>query len=338
MFLFFDIEDYLPADTAENVDPFPFRQEHLPLLIVAGQVQIPQLLLELEDYLKNKPSKQQRYNKTAAVLACKFAKELSAKGMYLEAIKYYEIALRYDEIDEISTGDYGQALFNSGDPLRAENVLSKFVKILPRLEYINYIVTYAELLKTKSCEKAMEAMQSYSQLKPDHENFWILYAELESLCSKKAITYTNNEPLKIQLDEISATTMNFPKLAIISGVESGRTVPLSGNVKIGRDDDNVIKLNDRKVSRHHASLEQTTNGWEIKDLNSSNGIYINGVRIDKQANLNNGDLLLIGETQMVFTLDSGNPKSIARISICPKCNNLVVAGALFCGTCGMKLE
>lgn len=55
-------------------------------------------------------------------------------------------------------------------------------------------------------------------------------------------------------------------------------------ITIGRDPSNTLVLQHPHVSRHHAIIETTNQGTYIRDLNSTNGVYIDGVRItNKQA-------------------------------------------------------
>ena len=65
-------------------------------------------------------------------------------------------------------------------------------------------------------------------------------------------------------------------------------------VRLGRERDNTIVIDDLLASRHHAELRQLSGGHvEIKDLGSHNGTFVNGRRVDRQV-LQTDDIVSIG--------------------------------------------
>lgn len=72
--------------------------------------------------------------------------------------------------------------------------------------------------------------------------------------------------------------------------------------KIGRESKNDIVVSDINASRVHAEIHMENNGtWVISDLNSTNGLYVNGRRV-KCAPLQDADIVLIGTTRLEFQL------------------------------------
>ncbi|OBG71871.1 MULTISPECIES: ATP-binding cassette domain-containing protein [unclassified Mycobacterium] len=69
---------------------------------------------------------------------------------------------------------------------------------------------------------------------------------------------------------------------------------------IGRALDNDIVVHDVLASRHHAFLTPTPAGAEIRDAQSSNGTFVNGVKVGS-AMLTDGDVVTIGNVDLVFT-------------------------------------
>ena len=87
-------------------------------------------------------------------------------------------------------------------------------------------------------------------------------------------------------------------LRLIIQDEEGATtiVPLGEEeITIGREAGNTIQLTEQNVSRQHARLTQGPDGWVLEDLDSYNGIKVNGVPIEAQITLNEGDLVQIGD-------------------------------------------
>jgi hypothetical protein len=86
-------------------------------------------------------------------------------------------------------------------------------------------------------------------------------------------------------------------------VGGGRRNVLSGSrVVVGRSREADIVLQDPNVSRRHAELRRDNGGWQIVDLGSTNGIKVNGRRVDNQP-LSAGDQITIGVTDLTFELD-----------------------------------
>jgi ABC-type multidrug transport system ATPase subunit len=86
----------------------------------------------------------------------------------------------------------------------------------------------------------------------------------------------------------------------VVGPESGVQTSTGGTAWIGRELDNDIVIHDVLASRHHAFLEPTPAGIEIRDANSINGTFVNGARVG-QALLAEGDVVTIGNVDLVFT-------------------------------------
>lgn len=86
------------------------------------------------------------------------------------------------------------------------------------------------------------------------------------------------------------------ELHFLSGPLSGRTVPLGPRIRIGREIvGNDLVLEDASVSRHHALIEGAADGFRVSDLASSNGTFLNGLRLDRPLGLGAGDQLKVGQ-------------------------------------------
>jgi hypothetical protein len=76
-------------------------------------------------------------------------------------------------------------------------------------------------------------------------------------------------------------------------------IPAAG-LRIGRDDDNDIVLDDSWVSRKHARILTRPDGIFIRDRDSANGVYVNGSPIGADTTLSDGDVIRIGSTTMRY--------------------------------------
>ena len=69
---------------------------------------------------------------------------------------------------------------------------------------------------------------------------------------------------------------------------------------IGRNRSAALPLQDRKLSRRHAVILYREGRFHLIDLNSMNGSYINGVRVQQRQQLQDGDCICVGSTRFFF--------------------------------------
>jgi len=95
-----------------------------------------------------------------------------------------------------------------------------------------------------------------------------------------------------------------PTLFVLRGTDKGQTFrPPRQPAVLGRVTAD-IPLTDESVSRRHAEIHPEDDNWILTDLGSSNGTYLNGVRVDRPIRLKHGDQIKMGATLLVF---SGEP-------------------------------
>ena len=88
-------------------------------------------------------------------------------------------------------------------------------------------------------------------------------------------------------------------LEVIDGVDQGQVFPLPmGEPQlIGRSSES-LPLSDQSVSRRHAELTPDGDRWWLRDLQSANGTWVNGRRVDGRVELRQGDEVTCGETTL----------------------------------------
>lgn len=86
------------------------------------------------------------------------------------------------------------------------------------------------------------------------------------------------------------------QLVVRRGPQPNQTFDLNKDiVTLGRDITNDIVINDPEVSRHHLRLKRDQKGeYVVKDLNSTNGTWVNEDRLEDTRLLKNGDIIRIG--------------------------------------------
>ena len=98
--------------------------------------------------------------------------------------------------------------------------------------------------------------------------------------------------------------MKTPKLAVLDGPQKGRTFPLEGKVSlIGLEAACDIPVSDPLISRRHCEIRRERDQYEVRDLGSTNGTFVNG-RPVREKQLHHGDVLSVGTSHLVF-LESG---------------------------------
>jgi hypothetical protein len=87
---------------------------------------------------------------------------------------------------------------------------------------------------------------------------------------------------------------------------AGRTELLgSGGATLGRSRDADIVLDDANVSRKHAEVRPSGGAWTVRDLGSTNGVKVNGRRLDpsRPQSLKPGDVIELGTSRATFELE-----------------------------------
>ncbi len=110
------------------------------------------------------------------------------------------------------------------------------------------------------------------------------------------------------------------------GPEMGMRYTLDDEIiEIGRDPVCQIRMSDQSVSRKHAAIRLTEDGFEVEDLNSTNGTFINEICISKSY-LQDGDYLHIGQCIFRFlaggNIEADYHEEIYRLTIIDALTNI----------------
>jgi pSer/pThr/pTyr-binding forkhead associated (FHA) protein len=85
-------------------------------------------------------------------------------------------------------------------------------------------------------------------------------------------------------------------------LDQGEVVAIDSHaLRVGRGGDNDLSIpGDEFASSHHARFEPRRDGIYVEDIGSTNGTFVNGIRVTRERRLASGDVVRIGETDLRF--------------------------------------
>jgi hypothetical protein len=170
--------------------------------------------------------------------------------------------------------------------------------------------TEVESLRSKLQAKERdleESAQELRELKVAAQELTVLQAELEELRAVESRAKLDMEPVwspeairspKAEFDggdrtDTSEDSCDLAMLVPIDGDASAQCAIKTGSLSLGSSPDNDIQIESDLISRHHAQIVSNSADSILKDLNSTNGTYVNSKRIKRHA-LRNGDSITVG--------------------------------------------
>lgn len=149
-------------------------------------------------------------------------------------------------------------------------------------------------------ESANIEKHTYKDNKSDIKNDLLVEKQVTELDVKKETNSTISDDTII-LSNFYNNIIAF--LVQLNGTKRGTNYEIKpGESHIGRSDENDIVLDDMYVSGNHAIIKQQEDKMYIYDLNSKNGVFVNGDKIEEAKELNNNDTVIIGETKLRFVV------------------------------------
>jgi pSer/pThr/pTyr-binding forkhead associated (FHA) protein len=122
--------------------------------------------------------------------------------------------------------------------------------------------------------------------------------------SEHTTTMSVTVPVESAMEEVQVAFDDLPAgvgmLVVTRGPNSGSRYALDEPLTTaGRHPDSAIFLDDITVSRRHAEVHKVEGGYEVADVGSLNGTYLNRERVER-ARLTDGDELQIGTFKLLF--------------------------------------
>lgn len=113
-----------------------------------------------------------------------------------------------------------------------------------------------------------------------------------------------------------------------------------GTFLIGRAQHCQLTIDDPLVSREHARIRVTPNGVSIEDMNSRNGVFVNGKPVHEEVVLADGDRIRIGPQELVFGAsvlpDPGTERTTGAMVYCGACGVPYALELARCPACGSR--
>ena len=120
-----------------------------------------------------------------------------------------------------------------------------------------------------------------------------------------------NNPPEVESMTTSNPSSEIPEEAFLV-LEGARLVPLVlPFINMGRRLENNIVIDDPRVSRYHAQLKAVDGNYELTDLNSSGGTFVNGMRITKSI-LYSGDEISLAGFAIIYRQHGAPPRTDLR--------------------------
>jgi pSer/pThr/pTyr-binding forkhead associated (FHA) protein len=132
-------------------------------------------------------------------------------------------------------------------------------------------------------------------------------APLDVVREEQTITFHPVDPLQettAPADEAVVSLADLPAggavLVVRAGPQAGLKVLLTQPLtRLGRHPDSDVFLDDITVSRRHSEIERRNGVFEVRDVGSLNGTYLNQKRVER-APIHNGDELQVGKFRLLF--------------------------------------
>ncbi|MBU2609916.1 MAG: FHA domain-containing protein [Chloroflexi bacterium] len=137
-----------------------------------------------------------------------------------------------------------------------------------------------------------------------HEVTFMISAQVQAQVSDKgALSGLGTQFVAAQAEEAAVLSIVQKDATRLSMLADIRFLDLSGQerVTIGRSEKNTVQFDHPAVSRYHAVLERMGKRFRVLDLQSANGVYVNGALIKGESWLKAGDRVKIGPYAFIFS-------------------------------------
>jgi hypothetical protein len=187
---------------------------------------------------------------------------------------------------------YDEYLLKSG--VIDEDFIKKLFKLLVKNEFLEtekglYRFAIRRTIELDTREDVTNATMFQVQSLPAKEHD----IDNNGKCFHYHILITAHEDELAVKNNSNADDLNFAKFP---------NSIIKEKLDIGRHPENDIQTNDFLVSRFHVRFLYVSSRWYLHDMNTANGTLINGSQIKNQCLLQEGDVIQIGKTKILFKI------------------------------------
>ncbi len=118
-------------------------------------------------------------------------------------------------------------------------------------------------------------------------------------------------------------------LSLVRGKGTKKDIDINATATIGRDERSTLGLKDQDISQQHAEVMLENGRYVIEDKGSATGTLVNKRPVTTRQVLEDGDVINVGNSTIVFSEQSGRT--------CAGCGSSLRTGAKFCAQCGEKV-
>ncbi len=202
--------------------------------------------------------------------------------------------------------------------LAKENWLILVLIFLVLVLIIYFIYKNAKDAKFKQAELERKSQEDYQRIKLEQEksdaemalkvseqerqmNQMRIKAQQEQDERRQAEKSKHAEEHRLELLEEMRMRGNLPWLIVVHEGKEYRYEISDPLFTIGREDSNQLCLPYSAISRRHALIKFSNSEYKIEDLNSSNGLVVNGTKV-RETNLDHGDVIQLGNVYLTFMI------------------------------------
>lgn len=124
--------------------------------------------------------------------------------------------------------------------------------------------------------------------------------------------------LRNQPNDTDQTVLWQPELRVSIVNNEGNIVKellFSQSFSAGRSQDNDVVIQNEKISRHHLAVKKQHGDWWLHDLNSANGLYVDGKRVEQPLKLDLPTSVAIGQSGIALNLQINGQEDDVRTQI-----------------------